>query len=59
MKKTILFISILSLLLIVSCQSEPSIQYTYHVLPPENDTSYNLVKGGTNGQKRIQVGTNY
>jgi len=34
MKKTILLISILSLLLFVSCQSEPSIQYTYR--PPEN-----------------------
>jgi hypothetical protein len=26
-------------------------------LPPENDTSYNLVEGGTNGQERIHTGT--
>jgi uncharacterized protein YcfL len=34
MKKTILLLLFLSLLLVVGCQSEPSIPYTYQ--PPEN-----------------------
>lgn len=34
MKKTILIVLILALLLIVSCQSEPAVQYIYQ--PPEN-----------------------
>jgi len=29
------------------------------VLPPENDTRYNLVKGGINGQERIHTRTNH
>ncbi len=28
-------------------------------LPPENDTRYNLIKGGINGQKRIHTGANH
>ncbi len=28
-------------------------------LPPENDTSYNIVKGGIDGQERLYTGTNY
>jgi len=28
-------------------------------LPPENDTRYNIVKGGINGQKRVHPGTNH
>jgi hypothetical protein len=28
-------------------------------VPPLNDTSYNLVKEGINGPKRVYTGTNY
>ena len=28
-------------------------------LPPWSDTSYNLVKGGRNGQKGVHTGTNH
>ena len=28
-------------------------------LPPENDTSYNIVKRGINGQKRIHTRANH
>ena len=28
-------------------------------LPPENDTSYNIVKGGIYGQKKVHTGTNH
>ena len=28
-------------------------------VPPENDTSYNLVKRGINGKERVHTGTDY
>ena len=28
-------------------------------LPPENDTSYNFIKGGINGQEGIHTGTGH
>jgi hypothetical protein len=28
-------------------------------VPPLNDTRYNVVKGGINGQERVHTGTNY
>jgi hypothetical protein len=34
-------------------------QRTKTDVPPENDTRYNVVKGGINGQERVHTGTNY
>ena len=39
--------------------SDSEIRLSYHGLPPRNDTSYNLIKGGVNGQKGIYTGTDH
>ena len=37
----------------------PTVRSRYRDLPPENDTRYNIVKGGIDSEKKVHTGTNH